>query len=633
MTIKLEYLEREQKGRITASPELEQAVWARITGLATRVQPDLPIRGRVFDMDWAALLSMVARLADMRKQFGFGIEYSGGARDQLKRFREEYIALREPRTLPNLSEQSVQEQLGLLGFGRELKDHQRRDVVLMAAQRNGANFSVPGAGKTTVALAVHLLTNRDAHLLVVAPKNAFAAWDDVISESLIQSHPEADMTPFVRLEEGIDGVRAALRAEPRRAIISYDQLIRVPEVVADFMRSHRVHLIVDESHKMKSGGFSQRGAALLSIAHLPIRRDIMSGTPMPNALVDVVPQIDFLWPGQGLGRQIVVAENPAQILRPLYVRARKSELALPPVVKRHHAVTMSDAQLAFYSLVRDAILQRMAGVSANANIDLGAARMAVVRLLQISSNPVLAVRAMTSQQLDNFLHNDDTLEAIFTQVVAERDSPKLLATVALAREILTNDRSARVVIWSIFRENVERLSSLLSEFGATFIHGGVPVGDPNNLDTREGRIRAFHSNDLHGRVLVANPAACSEGISLHRVCHHAIYVDRSYNAAHFLQSVDRIHRLGLPPETLTYVHVMESVAPGVIGAIDYSVRRRLIDKLNMMANALEDIDLRQLALDEQEGEEPIDYDITLDDIVDLINELSGTAPEPGEELV
>ena len=631
MNIKLEYLEREQKGRITASPELDQSVWARITGLASRVQADIPIRGRVVELDWSALLSMVARLADMRKQFGFRIEYSEPAREQLRRFRDEYVSLRERHSLPNLSEQTVQEQLALLGFGRELKDHQRRDVVLMAAQRNGANFSVPGAGKTTVALAVNLLTNKDAYLLVVAPKNAFAAWDDVIAESL--TRPEADMTPFVRLEEGIEGVRDALRSEPRRSIISYDQLIRVPEPIADFMRSHRVHLIVDESHKMKAGGYSQRGAALLSVAHLPIRRDILSGTPMPNALLDVVPQVDFLWPGQGLGRQIVTTDNPERILRPLYVRTRKSELALPPVIKRHHPVVMSDAQLGFYSLVRDAILQRLAGVSANANIDLSAARTAVVRLLQISSNPILAVRAMTSQQLDNFLHNDDTLEAIFARIVAEHDSPKLLGAVNLAREILTNDPQARVVVWSMFKENVERLSTLLSEFGATYIHGDIPVGDPNNPNTREGRIRAFHSEDRKCRVLVANPAACAEGISLHRVCHHAIYVDRSYNAAHFLQSVDRIHRLGLSPDTLTYVHVMESIAPGVVGAIDYSVRRRLIDKLNMMATALDDIDLRQLALDEQEGEEPIDYDITLDDIVDLISELSGTAPEPGEELV
>jgi hypothetical protein len=118
---------------------------------------------------------------------------------------------------------------------------------------------------------------------------------------------------------------------------------------------------------------------------------------------------------------------------------------------------------------------------------------------------------------------------------------------------------------------------------------------------------------------------------LHHVCHHAIYVDRTYNAAHYLQSVDRIHRLGLLPGTDTFIYILESIAPGVIGSIDYSVRRRLIAKLNMMAAALDDFDLHQLALDEQEGDEPIDYDITLDDIVDLVNELSENAEAPGEE--
>ena len=43
----------------------------------------------------------------------------------------------------------------------------------------------------------------------------------------------------------------------------------------------------------------------------------------------------------------------------------------------------------------------------------------------------------------------------------------------------------------------------------------------------------------------ANPAAAGEGISLHTVCHHAIYVDRSFNATEFMQSMDRIHRYGL----------------------------------------------------------------------------------------
>ena len=632
MKITLDYIPQEQRGRITGDAELPEGVWARVTSLASRVQPNTTIAGRTLELDWIGLLSMAARLSDLRKHFGFQIDYSGEARQQLIRFREEYSALRAAPSQFTVTEQTVQQQLGQLGFVRELKDHQRRDIVKMGAKLNGANFSVPGAGKTTVAFAVHLLTQKpDTHLLVVAPKNAFSAWDDVLTETLQEGHPRANLSPFVRLEGGAEAIRAALREPPCRTIISYDQIIRVTEIVADFMRKYRVHLIVDESHRMKAGESSQRGAALLSLAHLPVRRDILSGTPIPNALEDIRPQVDFLWPGQGLGRRILQSVEPAEILRPLYVRTTKQELDLPPVVRSYRPVQMSEAQLALYSLVRDALLQRMSGVSSLANIDLSKARTAVVRLLQISSNPILAVRAMTSELMDDYLHNDETLEQIFTRIIAERDSPKLAEAQRLVREILTANKSARVVIWSAFRENVERLAELLAEFGATYIHGDVPIGSGDDPDTREGRLRRFHAADLRCRVLVANPAACSEGISLHRVCHHAIYVDRTYNAAHYLQSVDRIHRLGLDPDIETFVYLIESVAPGVIGAIDFSVRRRMIVKLHMMATALEDMDLRQLALDEEEGDEPVNYDITFDDVVDLIRELSGSAAAPEEE--
>jgi SNF2 family DNA or RNA helicase len=590
------------------------------------------IAGRVLELDWISLLSIAARLSDLRRRFGFQIDYSPEARQQLVRFREEYGALRAVPSPFVVTEETVQQKLGEHGFVRDLKGPQRRDIVNMGAKRNGANFSVPGAGKTTVAFAVHLLTKTpDTHLLIVAPKNAFSAWDDVLTETLLQGHPRADFSPFVRLEGGAEAIRAALREQPRRAIISYDQIIRVTEVIADFMRTYRVHLIVDESHRMKAGESSQRGSALLALSHLPLRRDILSGTPIPNSLEDIRPQMDFLWPGQGIGRRIVQSGEPATILRPLYVRTTKQELDLPPVIRRYRPVQMSEAQVALYGLVRNALLQRMSGVSSVANIDLSKARTAVVRLLQISSNPILAVRAMTSELMDDYMHNDEALEQIFTRIIEERDSTKLIEAQRLAREVLTADKNARVVIWSAFRENVERLAGLLAEFGATYIHGDVPIGSADDSGTREGRLRRFHAADLRCRVLVANPAACSEGISLHRVCHHAIYVDRTYNAAHYLQSVDRIHRLGLDRDTQTYVYLIESVAPAVIGAIDFSVRRRMIAKLNMMATALEDMDLRQLALDEQEGDEPVNYDITLEDVVDLIRELSGSAAAPEEE--
>jgi hypothetical protein len=86
--------------------------------------------------------------------------------------------------------------------------------------------------------------------------------------------------------------------------------------------------------------------------------------------------------------------------------------------------------------------------------------------------------------------------------------------------------------------------------------------------------------------MVANPAAASEGISLHRVCHHAIYLDRTFNAAHYLQSEDRIHRFGLPKGQETIIEIVECV-----DTVDETVRNRLGFKIGEMARALEDSSL------------------------------------------
>ena len=39
------------------------------------------------------------------------------------------------------------------------------------------------------------------------------------------------------------------------------------------------------------------------------------------------------------------------------------------------------------------------------------------------------------------------------------------------------------------------------------------------------------------------PGAPFESISLHKACHHSIYLERTFNAGHFIQSKDRIHRV------------------------------------------------------------------------------------------
>jgi SNF2 family DNA or RNA helicase len=189
-------------------------------------------------------------------------------------------------------------------------------------------------------------------------------------------------------------------------------------------------------------------------------------------------------------------------------------------------------------------------------------------LLQLVSNPAL----LAAHQ--GRFEDSDLIACL------ESDSPKIAYVCHRARQLASEGK--KVLIWSSFVRNVEVISQRLADLGADYIHGDVEAGDEAEEATRENKVARFHK-DSNAMVLVANPAACSEGISLHTVCHHAIYLDRNYNAAQFLQSADRIHRLGLLPDQKTFIEFVFSP-----GTIDESVNRRLDFKIGQMEAALRD---------------------------------------------
>ena len=153
------------------------------------------------------------------------------------------------------------------------------------------------------------------------------------------------------------------------------------------------------------------------------------------------------------------------------------------------------------------------------------------------------------------------------------------------------------------------------------LYGAIPTGSDEEADTREGRIRRFHA-DPRCRVMIANPAACSEGISLHRACHHAIYIDRTFNAAHFLQSIDRIHRLGLGDEVVTRVEVLEAR-----WTIDTRVASRLKAKIDSMSVILNDPGLAALAYDPLDVVEEFPAGIQPEDVEEIVDHLQGDKSE------
>jgi hypothetical protein len=227
-----------------------------------------------------------------------------------------------------------------------------------------------------------------------------------------------------------------------------------------------------------------------------------------------------------------------------------------------------------------------------------------IRLLQVASNPDLL------NAEDGFfdLPPMDDPDAELFERLDEYRSRELPAKFAFALDFLTTmkDERRKCVVWTSFVRNISQLGALVEEQigGPVYrVHGSVPSADgaePGDEldDTREQRIADFLAADGFA-VLIANPAACAESISLHSHCHTALYVDRTYDCARWLQSIDRIHRLGLPDGVVVEIHVIETQMDGV-DTIDGLVEASLQRKTARMEQLLEGAELQTQHLARQD---------------------------------
>jgi hypothetical protein len=180
---------------------------------------------------------------------------------------------------------------------------------------------------------------------------------------------------------------------------------------------------------------------------------------------------------------------------------------------------------------------------------------------------------------------DSDLAAALRRYREDRDTPaKAQYIVNRCRQLVAEKE--KVVIWTVFLGNVDLLARLLEDLYPLSITGEIPPYDAEDdeagEETREQRIALFKSDPKHS-VLIANAAACGESISLHKVCQHALYLERSFNAAHFLHSLDRIHRQGMPAGKTAHVEI-----PYLPCAIERVLNARLKDRQRRLSLLLND---------------------------------------------
>jgi len=420
---------------------------------------------------------------------------------------------------------------------------------------------------------------------------------------------EEEGVNFCRLTGGEAVIRAFLQERPRYGVISYAQLARVGDLVGKHLLDTPTHLILDESHRIKAGRQGQTASEIAKIAPFAVRRDILSGTPMPQAKSDLEPQFEFLFPATDIAHKIRTASSLTSVIGPLFVRTRYSELGVPRPIPRYLDVEMNDSQRLLYAFLREQFLRQ----AVPTRTPLVAQRTSVMRLM------MAAIDAQTAAE--RLLVLPDTsieLKKICLSVLEEGLSPRLQKTIQEVEAIIAEGR--KVVLWAPFNLTLKRLYLELSKHGPRVLYGQTPAGDIEQDGTREQIVNEFHTS-ANCKVLIANPAAGGEGISLHKICQDAIYVGRTYNSTHYMQSRDRICRLGMPEGTTPRISVIESKAPTRLGSVDLSIRQRLDAKIDQMAQALDDPDLHQIALESDDADQDLDDGFTLDDLLDLAREL------------
>ncbi len=116
-------------------------------------------------------------------------------------------------------------------------------------------------------------------------------------------------------------------------------------------------------------------------------------------------------------------------------------MGLPPVERHFIQVPMSDSQAALYGIVKSEVLRQLSSFREGHGLDIIRARKSVVRLLQLCSNPMLAIRGLSE---DIFFQDNPLINSVIEDPI----SSKMQEACRLVRENVKRNR--KTVVWFHF---------------------------------------------------------------------------------------------------------------------------------------------------------------------------------------
>jgi SWI/SNF-related matrix-associated actin-dependent regulator 1 of chromatin subfamily A len=428
--------------------------------------------------------------------------------------------------------------------------HQSEGTQFLNENTAAALFDEQGLGKSKQVI--------DAMVAQIAEQSIDAAL--IVCPNGLKTNWAEEIEKFSELRFAVFGTG---RVERRLAfgslkasfyVINYEAVGAELASLKALLRFKRIALVLDESHRIKTPD-AKATRALLALRGLAARRYILSGTPVANKPEDLWAQMLFLDDGHALGATFEEFQkrygssgsgyrNLDQLRQRVATRSMRrlkaGTIELPGKTYERLRVELEGVQAQMYAAMRGELgrwVSAMDGETVLASADAVLARL--VRLAQIASNPGLIDPAYAEEPA-KFLALDRLLAKYF-------EAP-----------------NQKILVWSSFVENIEALMLRYARWQPVCIHGAI------STEQRNAAVRAFKT-DPETRLLIANPAAAREGLTLTEA-NIAIYVDRTFNLVDYLQSQDRIHRISQTRDCEVILLVAQNT---VDEFIDFTLEQKL----------------------------------------------------------
>lgn len=482
---------------------------------------------------------------------------------------------------------------------RNLLEYQLKSCYHLFNSQSAANFSVPGSGKTSVVLAYYeklRLEKKVDAIFLIGPKNCFYSWNTEFIETLGRNPSLLILDKEIKLEQRINIYKNSLKSEIYA--FHFSTASNDIEYLKNFTSINKFLFVIDEAHNIKKIG-GKWSNAVLQLSKLSSFKVILTGTPMPNQHRDFYNYLDFLY-GEN---QILSAQDKAKIevliernnlveaskilkdnLKPFYVRVTKKDLNLSkpnfntpilikmnPIEKKIHEIIISKMQNLSLEEYKDKIdlLEKIL-------------RARTIRLRQVCSyvKNLLTVLPQELKKGDENLTAGEDIADLISSYDKKEKPAKIFALKSLIMPLI--DKKKKVLVWSTHLKSIELIKNELLQEN---INIKVITGK-TKLDDRETIKNEFNDKNSNLDVIVANPQACSESISLHKACQNSIYYDLNYNTAEFLQSLDRIHRVGGSETKPVFYDFLQYE-----NTIDEKVYKRVFEKANRQMKVIEEDNL------------------------------------------